>query len=104
MRWFGGGDGGSGGGWRGGELLGEYGEDVGGVGTWTVEVALDHCFEVTQGLCVDGEFSLEVVAHLLLHLVDFTNGEHTLGNNTPTLVRVGIVAHDLGSDHEGANK
>ena len=43
-------------------------------------------------------------AHLPLHLVDLAQSEHSLNNNTPGLVRVSVVAHNLAGEHERGDK
>lgn len=43
---------------------------------------------------------LQVPAHLPLHLVHLLQLEHLLRDDTPTLVRVRVVADDLAGDHE----
>lgn len=43
---------------------------------------------------------LQVSTHLPLHLVHLLERKHLLGDNTPTLVRVSVIADDLASDHE----
>jgi hypothetical protein len=84
-----------------GSALGEHGHEVGGIRTWTCKVLLDHGLERLEGLGVDVELPLKVGAHLVLHLVDLAEGEHVLGDDAPGLVRVRVVAHDLGHDHVG---
>jgi hypothetical protein len=86
-----------------GTSLREHGKDVGGIWTWTVEVFLDHRLERFQGLRVDIEFPFEITTHLPFHLVDFAKIEHSLGDDSPGFVGVGIVAHDLRCDHIGGN-
>jgi len=39
---------------------------------------------------------LQIRAHFALHLVDFPEREHALTDDTPRLVRVSVVADDLG--------
>lgn len=42
----------------------------------------------------------EITEELTLHLVDLAQAEETLTNDSPRLVRVGVVTAALGSDHE----
>jgi hypothetical protein len=44
--------------------------------------------------------ALEVVTHLALHLVDLVKVGDTLADNAPGLIGVGVVADDLGGNHE----
>lgn len=46
------------------------------------------------------ELIFEVRAEFPLHLIDFANCEHALSNDAPRFVRVRIVTHDLGGNHE----
>ena len=46
----------------------------------------------------------QIAAHLALHLVDLAEGEHALADDGPRLVGVGVVACDLGGDHEGGEE
>jgi hypothetical protein len=47
---------------------------------------LDHCLEVAENSIVDGEFPVEVAAHLALHLVDLAESEHALSDDAPRFV------------------
>ena len=40
----------------------------------------------------------------MLHLIDLPQGKHSLTNNTPGLVGVGVITDDLGSNHEGKDE
>ena len=53
---------------------------------------------------VDVELPFQVGAHLALHLGDLAQSEHSLNNNTPGLVRVSVVAHNLAGEHERGDK
>lgn len=64
------------------------------------EVSTDLVFELLQNLRLDIQLPLQITTHLPLHLVDLPKGEHALADDTPRLVGVGVVADDLGSDHE----
>lgn len=64
------------------------------------KILAQHRFELLQLLRRDVEDPLEVAAHLSLHLVDLAKGEHSLPDDAPRLVGVGIVAHDLRGDHK----
>lgn len=50
------------------------------------------------------EDPFEVPTHLPLHLVDLTDQEHSLSNDTPGLVRVSIVTDNLRYNHEHGDK
>jgi hypothetical protein len=65
---------------------GEDGGDLGG--------------ELVEDGAVDVELPVEVRAHLALYLVDLAEREHALADDGPGLVRVRVVADDLGRDHE----
>jgi hypothetical protein len=58
---------------------------------------LGGCFEFS---CLNVEYPLEVGAHLALHLAHLLQRIKTLADETPGLVRVGVVADSLGLDHE----
>jgi hypothetical protein len=70
------------------------------VGSRTLEIPPNHGLELLQGTGLDIELPLEVRAHLPLHLVDLPKGEHTLTDDTPGLVGVGVIAYDLGGNHK----
>jgi hypothetical protein len=73
---------------------------VSGVGTRTFEIPPNHGLELLECAGLDIELPLKVGTHLALHLVDLPKGKHTLTNNTPGLVGIGVIAYDLGSNHE----
>ena len=70
------------------------------VGTWTFEIPPNHGLEFLQCARLDVELPFQVGTHLPLHLVNLPEGKHALTNNTPGFVGIGIIAYDLGSDHE----
>jgi hypothetical protein len=70
------------------------------IGTRSLEVLPDHRLEFLEGAGLNVQLPLKVGAHLPLHLVDLPQSEHTLTNDAPGLVRVGVIADDLGSNHE----
>lgn len=59
-------------------LLGHYSGGVWRVGTLTEEIPLDRVLGVGQRWVVHSEFPVEVITHLHLHLVDFTECKHSL--------------------------
>lgn len=79
---------------------GNGGWDSGGRGRRGAVLLSDHRLEVAEIVRLDVEDPLEVPTHLALHLVDLAEGEHTLTDDAPGLVRVGVVADDLGRNHE----
>ena len=46
------------------------------------------------------ELPLQVGALFPLHLVDILEGEHAVADDGAGPVGIGLVAHDLGGDHE----
>ena len=70
------------------------------VGTWTFEIPLNHELKFLECVGLDVELPFQVGAHLSLHLVNLPKGKHTLTDDTPGLVGVGIIADDLGSNHK----
>ena len=70
------------------------------VGTWTLEIPPNHGLEFLECAGLDVKLPLKVGAHLTLHLVDLPKGKHALTNDTPGLVRVSIIADNLGSNHK----
>ena len=70
------------------------------IGTRSLEVPPNHGFELLERAGFDVELPLEIGAHLAFHLVDLSKGEHALADNAPGLVGVGVIADDLGSNHE----
>jgi hypothetical protein len=64
----------------------------------------DAGLELDDLLTLNVEVPLEIAAHLSLHLVDLFEREHLLRDDTPRLVRVGVVTDDLGGYHEGGDK
>lgn len=73
---------------------------VGRIWSRPLEVPADHSLELLQRARFNVELPIQVVAHLALHLVDLPQRKHTLTNDTPGFVRVGVIADDLGSNHE----
>lgn len=68
---------------------------VDGVGPRALVVPADHSLELFQGGGVDVQLPFKIAAHFSLHLVDLSQSKHTLTNNTPGLVGVGVVADHL---------
>jgi hypothetical protein len=77
---------------------------VGRKGTRTTKVAADHSLEIGKDWVVDGKLPFEIATHLAFHLVDLPQGEHTLSDDTPRLVGVGVVADHFRGDHKCRNK
>jgi hypothetical protein len=50
------------------------------------------------------ELPLEIRAHLSFHLVNLPESEHALTHDAPRLVRIRVIADDLGGEHKGGNK
>ena len=70
------------------------------VRTRTLEIPPNHGLEFLERARLDIELPLQVRAHLALHLINLPEGKHSLTDNAPGLVGVGIIADDLGSNHE----
>jgi hypothetical protein len=70
------------------------------VGTWTFEILPNHGLELLECAGLNIELPFQVGAHLAFHLVDLPKGKHTLTDDAPRLVRVSIIADDLGGNHE----
>jgi len=70
------------------------------VGARTLEIPPNHRLEFLKCAGLDVELPLEIGAHLALHLVNLPKSKHALTDNTPGLVGIGIIADDLGSNHE----
>ena len=70
------------------------------VGTWTFEIPPNHGLEFLERAGLDVELPFEVGAHFPLHLINLPKGKHTLTDDAPGLVRIGIIADDLGSNHK----
>ena len=66
-----------------------------GIRARTEEAFVSHVLELLEGERIDIELSLEVLAHLSLHLVDPMELEHSLRDDGPRLVGVGVVIYDL---------
>ena len=79
-------------------------EDVRRIRAEALEVAAYLRLELLERVGLDVQLPLQVRAHLALHLVDLPEGEHTLADDRPRLIRIGVVADHLGSDHERRNK
>jgi hypothetical protein len=74
-----------------------------GATIWTA-LLLDTLGESLELRGLDMEEPLEVQAHLTLHLIYLIESAEVLSDDTPRLVGVGVVADDLGGDHEGRNE
>jgi len=74
------------------------------IGSWTLEIPADHRLKFLECVGLDVELPFEVGAHFSLHLVDLLEGKHAPTDDAPGLVRVCIVADDLGSNHEGGDE
>jgi hypothetical protein len=70
------------------------------VRTRSLEVLLDHRFELLKSARFNVELPLQIGAHLSFHLVDLPESEHSLTNDTPGLVGISVIADDLGCNHE----
>jgi hypothetical protein len=77
---------------------------VSGVGARTFEVPPNHSLEFLECARLDIELPLQVGTHLPLHLVDLPKDKHTLTDNTPRLVRISVIAYDLGSNHKSRDE
>ena len=77
---------------------------VSGVGTQTFEVPPNHRLKFLECAWLHVELPFKVGTHFALHLVDLPKGEHTLTDNKPGLVRIRVIAYDLGSNHEGRDE
>lgn len=69
-----------------------------------LEVSTDLHLKLLQRPRPDIELPLEIAAHLAFHLVDLAEGEHALADDGPGLVGVGVVADDLGGEHESGDE
>ena len=70
------------------------------VRTRTLEILPDHRLELLERGGLDIELPLEVGTHLPFHLVDLPKSKHSLTDDAPGLVGVGVVADDLGCNHK----
>ena len=70
------------------------------IGSWSLEVPPNHRFELLDCAGLDIEQPLEIGAYLVLHPVDLPKSERALADDAPGLVGVGVIADDLGSNHE----
>ena len=70
------------------------------VGSWTLEIPVNHRLEFLERTGLDVELPLEVGIHFAFHLVDLPKSKHALTDNAPGLVGVGVIAYDLGSNHK----
>ena len=70
----------------------------------TLEVFLDVRLEILKRGGFNVKLPLQVRAHLALHLVNLPEGKHSLTDDTPGLVGVGVITDDLGSNHEGGDE
>jgi len=59
---------------------------------------------IAQRRGINIELALQVGAHCSFRLVDLPECGRALANDTLRLVRVGVVADDLGGKHECGNK
>jgi hypothetical protein len=75
-----------------------------GIWAWTFEVPFDLLLKLVQCCRSDVELPLQVTTRLALHLVNLTECEHALADNRPRLVRVGVITHHLGGEHERGDK
>ena len=79
-------------------------EHIGGVGSGASKVLADHVLELLEGTRLNVQLPVEILAHLVLHLVDLPELKHALAGDRPGLVRVGVIADHFGRDHERRNK
>ena len=79
-------------------------EYIGRIGAWASKVLVDHVLKFLEGAGLDVKLLVEILAHLVLHLVDLPQLDHALTNYQPGLVWVGIVTDHLGGDHERADE
>ena len=84
--------------------LGDVLEGVNWVGPGPGKVLAHHLLEHGERLRLDVQLPVEVLAHLALHLVHLAQLEHPLPDDAPALVGVGVVADDLGGEHEGGDE
>ena len=69
--------------------------DDGGIQTGASEIAAHLRLKVAQYGGIYVQLPLQVTTHLALHLVNLPQSEHTLANNAPRLVGIGVVANNL---------
>jgi hypothetical protein len=50
------------------------------------------------------QLPVEITTHLPLHLVHLLQREHLLADDAPTLIAVGVIAYDLGGNHESRDE
>jgi hypothetical protein len=74
------------------------------IGTRSLEVLPNHGLELLERARLHVQLPLEVRTHLPLHLVDLPERKHPLTDDAPGLVGVGVIAYDLGSNHESRNE
>ena len=75
-------------------------EDHGRIRSGPGEILLNAVLKIAQRGGIYVELPLEVRAHLSFHLVDLPESEHALTHDTPRLVRIGVIADDLGGEHK----
>ena len=79
-------------------------EYIGRIGAWASKVLVDHVLKCLEGAGLDVKLLVEILTHLVLHLVDLPQLDHALTDYQPGLVWVGIIADHLGGDHECADE
>ena len=56
-------------------------EDIGGVGSRSSKVLVNHVFELFESSRLDVEFPIKVLAYLALHLIDLSELKHILADD-----------------------
>jgi hypothetical protein len=79
-------------------------ELVGGLGHSALVLLVDHSSELSELVGGGSQIPRKVVDHLSLHQVNVAEVVKTRPNNSPALVRVGVVADHFRADHEGGKK
>ena len=70
------------------------------VGSESLEILTSHRFELLGCARLDIQLPLKVGTHLPFHLVDLLKHKYTLADDTPGLVRIWVIADDLGGDRK----
>jgi hypothetical protein len=72
--------------------------------TWTLEIPADHGLKFFQCVGFDVQLPFRVRTYFVFHLFELSESELSLTNYTPRLVRVGIIADDLGSNDKSGDE
>jgi hypothetical protein len=74
------------------------------MGMIRTKVREESFLESGQHRAVDVQLPVQVSTHLSFHLVDLAEAKNVLSDDTPGLVRVGIVTDNFRSDHKRGNE